>query len=74
MAKKSVYLEIEESQLQKWRQIWQPQDAWELAEITGFTDNTVRAIMRRGTAPNEKIIRDFETYFNKKLYNLSQLL
>lgn len=74
MAKKSVYLEIPQETLLKWKQLWQPKDAWELSDITGFTDNTVRAMIRRGTAPNEKVIREIDEYYDKKIFLLSQLI
>ena len=74
MAKKSVYLEINPETLLKWKQLWQPRDAWELSHLTGFTDNTIRAIIRRGTAPNEKVIRQIDEYYDQKIFLLSQLI
>lgn len=73
MPKKSLYLKIADDKLSKWKQLWQPKDASELANITGFTEGTIRSIFRRGTAPHEKVIRDIDDFYNAKIQKLLQL-
>lgn len=73
MGKKTYYKEIDKSKLKKWKELWQPKDALELAEILDVTVGSVRVMIRRGTVANDEFIAKIDNYYDNKIFELSQL-